>query len=120
ARAIHEAHRHGIIHRDLKPSNVLLDFRLQEERRPAEAAPLSIEKRKSKIENTIPKITDFGLAKFMTGASQQTQAGDILGTPAYMAPEQATGQNHLVGPATDVYALGTTLYELLTGRPPFE
>jgi pimeloyl-ACP methyl ester carboxylesterase len=97
ARAIHEAHQHGVVHRDLKPSNVLL-----------QKGDLS------------PKVTDFGLAKFLAGASQQTQAGDILGTPSYMAPEQATGQNNQIGPATDVYALGATLYELLTGRPPFQ
>ncbi|MCI0743225.1 MAG: protein kinase [Gemmataceae bacterium] len=94
ARAIHHAHTQGVIHRDLKPANVLLS---------ADGAP---------------KVTDFGLARFGEG-SGQTQSGDILGTPSYMAPEQAAGQGSTVGPAADVYALGAILYELLAGRPPF-
>jgi WD40 repeat protein len=94
ARAMAEAHRLRVVHRDLKPANVLLA---------ADGAP---------------KVTDFGLAKSL-GDSSLTRPGAILGTPGYMAPEQAEGGTGHVGPSADVYALGAILYELLTGRPPF-
>jgi tetratricopeptide (TPR) repeat protein len=101
ARAMHVAHEKGIIHRDLKPGNVLL------------------------AENGTPKITDFGLARkvddgaALLTAGGLTETGDVMGTPSYMAPEQAEGKTQELGPACDIYALGAILYECLTGRPPF-
>lgn len=97
ARGMSAAHLAGIIHRDLKPHNVLMS---------AEGEP---------------KVTDFGLAKYVNDAEHEglTRTVDVMGTPAYMAPEQALGTSKYVGPAADVYALGAILYELLTGRPPF-
>jgi serine/threonine protein kinase len=95
AKAIHYAHQQGIVHRDLKPSNVIID------------------------RGDEPQITDFGLAKRMDRDSKQTRTGAVLGTPSYMAPEQAEGKNDQLGPACDIYSLGAILYESVTGRPPF-
>jgi serine/threonine protein kinase len=115
ARAVDHAHQHGIVHRDLKPANVLLSRegsakpQAEEGQRPTAAA----------CGLAPPKITDFGLAKWLSGEAPLTRTGDVLGTPGYMAPEQATARGKDVGPHTDVYALGAILYECLTGRPPF-
>ena len=96
ARAMHVVHQQGIVHRDLKPANVLLTA------------------------DGTPKITDFGLAKDLGSASGQTASGAVMGTPSYMAPEQAGGKAEEIGPLSDVYALGAILYELLVGRPPYK
>jgi WD40 repeat protein len=114
ARAMHDAHQAGVIHRDLKPANVLLSFS-RDPQGSAEGAPLG----ERPLHEATLKITDFGLAKRLDGPGGQTQSGAIVGTPSYMAPEQAGGKGKEVGPATDVYALGAILYECLTGRPPF-
>ncbi|WP_158261234.1 MULTISPECIES: serine/threonine-protein kinase [Pirellulaceae] len=95
AQAMAHAHSMGIVHRDLKPSNILIDA------------------------DGHPRVTDFGLAKRMDGNSEMTYSGQILGSPGYMAPEQAAGKNHQIDQATDIYGLGAILYALLTGKPPF-
>jgi serine/threonine protein kinase len=94
ARAAHYAHENGVVHRDLKPANIIF------------------------AADGTPKIADFGLAR-QSLAGLGTRTGDLLGTPSYMAPEQAAGRSHQSGPAGDVYSLGAVLYESLTGRPPF-
>jgi serine/threonine protein kinase/Tfp pilus assembly protein PilF len=95
ARTVHYAHEHGILHRDIKPGNILLD------------------------KNGEPHLTDFGLARLLDAQSSVTRTIDVLGTPSYMAPEQAAGETTKLGKATDVYGLGAVLYQLLTGQPPF-
>ena len=96
ADAIHYAHQQGVLHRDLKPSNILID------------------------ENDQPRITDFGLAKRVRGDLGLTATGEVLGSPSFMPPEQTSGKSAKVGPPSDVYGVGAILYNLLTGRPPFQ
>jgi tetratricopeptide (TPR) repeat protein len=115
AQAIDFAHRQGIIHRDLKPANVLLT---SPHPGVSQDSTLSHAPLAEQAYGT-PKISDFGLAKKLEEDGGQTRSGTILGTPSYMAPEQASGRTGTVGPLADQYALGAMLYELLTGRPPF-
>jgi hypothetical protein len=113
ALAIHFAHERGIVHRDLKPDNILLAAPAgSTEHSDAEALQVA-------TLYGVPKIADFGLAKRLGDDSGQTRTGQVVGTPSYMAPEQAEGKKD-VGPSADVYALGAILYECLTGRPPFQ
>jgi len=116
ARAVAIAHAAGIVHRDLKPANVLLSNTINGSDVHGSLSSLSL---RAAHPFGIPKITDFGLAKRLEGGSGATQSGSILGTPSYMAPEQAAGNIKEIGPTTDIYALGAILYEMLTGRPPF-
>ena len=95
ARTVHYAHEHGILHRDIKPGNILLDAKGE------------------------PHLTDFGLARLVESESTVTRTLEVLGTPSYMAPEQATGDNTKLARTTDVYGLGAVLYQLLTSHPPF-
>jgi WD40 repeat protein len=115
ARTVHFAHERGIVHRDLKPGNILLQLDKETGRQPdkeKEVASVS-------LSSAIPKITDFGLAKRADEKANATLSGELVGTPSYMAPEQA-GKSRDVGPAADVYGLGAILYEMLTGHPPFK
>ncbi len=110
ALGVDHAHRQGIVHRDLKPSNVLVDSGQQ--------SVVSDNQNNTTSQTTI-KISDFGLAKQFGAGSSLTATGAIVGTPSYMAPEQAAGRKD-VGPSADIYSLGAVLFECLTGRPPFQ
>jgi serine/threonine protein kinase len=122
ARGIYYAHQRGIVHRDLKPANILLASGGREP--PAGAADSTTKcttgGSRPPLADCTPKITDFGLAKRVESGSGLTASGAIMGTPSYMAPEQAGGGGKHVGPAADIYAMGAILYECLTGRPPFQ
>jgi tetratricopeptide (TPR) repeat protein len=114
ARTMHAAHQQNIVHRDLKPANVLLQRKAETEdtTSPSDSG--------FRIADFEPKISDFGLAKHLDDSQGPTHEGAIMGSPPYMAPEQAAGNVRAIGPLTDVYALAAILYELLTGRPPFK
>jgi serine/threonine protein kinase len=114
AGAMAHAHQAGIVHRDLKPANILL---ASGGRATDDGSGTT---HHSPFTTHHPKITDFGLAKELDTSSAQTRTGAVLGTPCYMAPEQASGHSGQSGPAVDIYALGAILYEMLTGRPPFK
>jgi WD40 repeat protein len=118
ARAMHVAHGQGVVHRDLKPANILLVSGGVVSGEWSEASGTTTHH--SPLTTHHPKITDFGLAQPANGAQTLTQSGFLVGTPGYMAPEQASGKRALVGPATDTYALGVVLYQLLTGQVPFQ
>jgi serine/threonine protein kinase len=121
AQAMHAAHLRGIIHRDLKPANILLQREESSVRAQGIEPPGLSHLSPSSLGSSslIPKITDFGLAKRLAEEAGRTTTGAIIGTPCYMAPEQARGRVRDIGPAADVYALGAVLYEMLTGSPPF-
>jgi WD40 repeat protein len=114
ARAVAYAHQCGIIHRDLKPANILLGAKEKGRSTKEDSCAIVLDS------SYVPKITDFGLAKRLDAGGMELHSEEVLGTPSYMAPEQAGANKREIGPATDVYALGAILYEMLTGRPPFK
>jgi WD40 repeat protein/serine/threonine protein kinase/tetratricopeptide (TPR) repeat protein len=133
ARAMQHAHEHGIIHRDLKPANVLLQgihHKDTKDTKDTKAEDHAGSKQEPPLgpfgplclcgDLVLAKITDFGLARQLADDQRLTQSGAVMGSPSYMAPEQARGHGHAIGPLTDVYGLGAILYEMLTGRPPFK
>jgi WD40 repeat protein/serine/threonine protein kinase len=123
ARAVHYAHQQGVVHRDLKPANILLagKFEMRNAKPDKEADNPALSNFEFRVSRFSPKVSDFGLAKRLSdsGNPDGTKTGAVMGTPSYIAPEQASGKTRDVGPPADVYALGAILYELLTGRPPF-
>lgn len=121
ARAVHHAHTRGIIHRDLKPANILLTgVREGGGEEAADGAASGLAPDPCSLPPPVPKVSDFGLAKRVGADSDHTATGEVIGTPTYMAPEQALGQTSEIGTACDIYAVGAILYEVLTGRPPFK
>ena len=116
ARAMHAAHARGLVHRDLKPANILLA--------PSEPADDGDDAGSDNLAFDrfygVPKVTDFGLAMRLDYDDGWNRSGEVVGTPLYMAPEQAKGRVEQIGPGVDIYALGAILYEMLTGLPPFQ
>jgi len=120
ARAVHSAHLQGIVHRDLKPGNILFGGKADSGLWNLDQSTVVDSDFRLPSSTVLPKVGDFGLAKLLTPLDEDlTTSGQIIGTPAYMAPEQASGEG-TIGPEADVYALGTILYEMLVGHPPFQ
>ncbi len=127
ARVVQATHEHQIVHRDLKPANILLQRKQSadsadsaEKKTHRLSSPLESVKSAESVDDFLPKIGDFGLARLLDAEPGLTRSEAVLGTPSYMAPEQARGDNKQVGPLADVYALGAILYECLTGKPVFQ
>lgn len=119
ADAVAYIHDRGVLHRDIKPSNILLSAEPLVPSTETKNADSNLETPRPTLETLTPKLADFGLAKLLENAGHNTQTGDVLGTPAYMAPEQAAGRSRELTAAVDVYGIGAVLYELLSGRSPF-
>jgi eukaryotic-like serine/threonine-protein kinase len=119
AEAVQSAHQAGIVHRDLKPGNILLQESGIRNQESAEKPPLPADPCPLTLDSWIPKITDFGLAKYMDPDRRVTASGALMGTPCYAPPEQMQGETDAIGPTADVYSLGAILYEMLSGKPPF-
>ena len=123
ARSLDVAHSQGIVHRDLKPANILLQNEVRTagaKSNPKLGGPaVTLTREGGQAQRFVPKISDFGLAKQLESADGLTVTGNIMGTPAYMAPEQYDMSSRTIGPAADIYALGGILYTCLTARPPF-
>jgi WD40 repeat protein/serine/threonine protein kinase len=119
-RAVQHAHTRNIVHRDLKPANILLSRDSDAAGESGDMAPAEVAATQTRLGAFVPKVADFGLAKRMEARPGATRDGDVIGTPSYMAPEQAAGNSEKIGPSADIYGLGVILYEMVTGRVPLQ